>query len=68
MSAADGASCPKGSDKRGERRLELRRPPVYDQLADAIRGEILAGKYEPSEGDVAADELPGAAELAPSTA
>jgi GntR family transcriptional regulator len=36
---------------------------VYDQLADAIREEILAGKYEPSEGDVAADELPGAAEL-----
>ena len=43
--------------------MDLRRPPVYDQLADAIRGEILAGKYAPSEGDVAADELPGAAEL-----
>jgi GntR family transcriptional regulator len=36
---------------------------VYDQLADAIREEILAGQYEPIEGDIAADELPGAAEL-----
>jgi GntR family transcriptional regulator len=36
---------------------------VYDQLADAIREDILSGKYELSEGDVAADELPGAAEL-----
>jgi GntR family transcriptional regulator len=49
--------------QEGANDLELRRPPIYDQLADAIRAEILAGKYEPSDDDVTADELPGAAEL-----
>lgn len=54
-----------GASPNERHAVEVRRPPIYDQLAEAIRAEILAGKYDPTEADPTANEMPGAVELGP---
>ena len=44
-------------------RVPLTRQTAYDQVAEALRADILAGDYEPTAEDLRRDRLPGAAEL-----
>jgi len=43
--------------------MSLPRQTAYAQIAELLRAEILAGKYEPTQDDPRRHELPGAAEL-----
>jgi DNA-binding GntR family transcriptional regulator len=43
--------------------MAFTRQPAYSQIAAAVRAEILAGNYEPTDTNPAGTELPGAAEL-----
>src|SRR6266516_2190883 len=43
--------------------MAFTRQPAYGQIAAALRAEILAGDYEPTDENSARNELPGAAEL-----
>jgi GntR family transcriptional regulator len=43
--------------------MSLPRQTAYAQIAELLRAEILAGKYEPTEEDPRRNELQGAAEL-----
>jgi GntR family transcriptional regulator len=43
--------------------MPFRRSTVYDQIADALRTDILAGAYEATAEDPSRNELAGAAEL-----
>jgi GntR family transcriptional regulator len=43
--------------------MPFRRSTVYDQIADTLRTDILAGAYDATADDPSRNELPGAAEL-----
>jgi GntR family transcriptional regulator len=43
--------------------MPFQRSTIYDQIADALRADILAGTYDATADDPSRNELPGAAEL-----